>query len=66
MSKRKFGVDRDDSIGISVSSTIGARLAALQDELPTLLKFLAPLLENIQQAYEIASPPHKTPTKVRN
>ena len=68
MSKRKFGIDSDDRMSMLVSSMTEAQVAGLphQDELPTNLKCLAPLLESIRQAYEAAAPPPKIPVKVRN
>jgi hypothetical protein len=69
MSKRKFGIDSDDHLSMLVSSTTGDQVAALQqlqDELPTNLKCLAPLLEGFRQACEAAAPPPRIPVKVRN
>jgi hypothetical protein len=69
MSKRKFDTGSDDPMSKFASSMTEAQAAALQDlqdELPTNLKFLTPLLETIRQAYEAAAPPPIIPVKVRN
>jgi hypothetical protein len=50
-------------MGMFASSMTEAQAAALQDELPTNLKFLTPLLESIRQAYEAAAPPPMRPVK---
>jgi hypothetical protein len=67
MSKRKFGINSDDYVDVPLPPITRDQLAALQhvqDALPADLKYLAPLLESIRQAYEAALP--KIPVKVRN
>jgi len=69
MRKRKFGIDSDGQLSNLLSLMTGDQVATLQhvqDELPTNLKYLAPLLEGYRQAYEAAAPsPPKIPVKVK-